>query len=127
MLPYPSGRFGAEFAFVWLWLLVEPARLFLGEAATWQRRGRARMASRTGASACQRMASNTSASAPREPALRSPLASHQTRLGPPRAGGGGTGSKGNKTEQPGPLAFSLLLALPCVAFLVYYLRFQTFV
>jgi hypothetical protein len=37
------------------------------------------------------------------------------------------GSKGNKTEQPGPLLFSLLLALPVVAFLVYYMRFQTFV
>ena len=37
------------------------------------------------------------------------------------------GSKGNKTEQPGPLAFSMLLAVPCVAFLVYFIRFQTFV
>jgi transmembrane protein 216 len=28
-LPYPAGRFGAEFALQWLWLLVEPPRLFL--------------------------------------------------------------------------------------------------
>ncbi|GBF88318.1 transmembrane protein [Raphidocelis subcapitata] len=65
-LPYPPGRFAAEFTFVWLWLLVEPGRLFLG-------------------------------------------------------------SKGNKTEQPGPLLFSLLLAVPIVAFLVYHVKFQTYV
>lgn len=29
VLPYPEGRFGAEFAFLWLWLLVEPPRLLL--------------------------------------------------------------------------------------------------
>jgi hypothetical protein len=29
-LPYPRGRFAAEFAFVWLWVLVEPARIFVG-------------------------------------------------------------------------------------------------
>ncbi|KAI8468271.1 MAG: hypothetical protein J3K34DRAFT_523069 [Monoraphidium minutum] len=66
VLPYPSGRFAAEFTFLWVWLLVEPARIFLG-------------------------------------------------------------SKGNKTEQAGPMLFSLLLSLPVVALLVYYLRFQTFV
>jgi hypothetical protein len=37
------------------------------------------------------------------------------------------GSKGNKTEQPAPLAVSVLLAVPGAAFLAYYLRFQTFV
>jgi len=30
-LPYPDGRFAAEFVFQWVWLLVEPVRLFLGE------------------------------------------------------------------------------------------------
>ncbi len=35
VLPYPDGRFAAEFTFQWLWLLVEPARLFLGEDSAW--------------------------------------------------------------------------------------------
>jgi hypothetical protein len=30
-LPYPQHRFAAEFAIQWLFLLVEPSRLFLGE------------------------------------------------------------------------------------------------
>jgi hypothetical protein len=38
-----------------------------------------------------------------------------------------TGSKGNKTEQSGPLGFSILLSLPMVVFFVYYLQFQTYV
>lgn len=37
------------------------------------------------------------------------------------------GSKGNKTEQAPPLLLSLLLSAPMVAFLVYYLQFQTYV
>lgn len=32
-LPFPPGRFAAEFVFLWLWLLVEPSRLFLGARA----------------------------------------------------------------------------------------------
>lgn len=32
-LPYPEGRYAAEFVFLWLWLLMEPARLFLGTCA----------------------------------------------------------------------------------------------
>lgn len=38
-----------------------------------------------------------------------------------------TASKGNKTEQTAPLAFSILLALPMVVFFAYYLHFQTYV
>lgn len=37
------------------------------------------------------------------------------------------GSKGNKTEQSAPLAFSILLTLPMIIFHVYYLQFQTYV
>lgn len=37
------------------------------------------------------------------------------------------GSKGNKTEQSGPLVFSILLSCPMVVFFVYYLQFQTYV
>jgi hypothetical protein len=37
------------------------------------------------------------------------------------------GTKGNKTEQPGPLLFSLLLAGPVIAFYVFYMQFQTYV
>jgi len=33
-LPYPQHKFAAEFAIQWLFLLVEPARLFLGEQHT---------------------------------------------------------------------------------------------
>jgi hypothetical protein len=38
-----------------------------------------------------------------------------------------TGSKGNKTEQPAPLLFCLLLTAPALAYLLYFIRFQTFV
>jgi hypothetical protein len=31
MLPYPQHKFAAEFAIQWLFLLVEPSRLFLGK------------------------------------------------------------------------------------------------
>eukprot|EP00878_Enallax_costatus_P024538 GHUV01026191.1.p1 GENE.GHUV01026191.1~~GHUV01026191.1.p1 ORF type:complete len:112 (+),score=27.33 GHUV01026191.1:288-623(+) len=65
-LPYPQQKFAAEFVVQWLFLLVEPTRLFLG-------------------------------------------------------------SKGNKTEQSGPLLFSVLLCGPMIAFFVYYLQFQTYV
>lgn len=37
------------------------------------------------------------------------------------------GSKGNKTEQSGPLIFSVILAGPVIAFSVYYIKFQTYV
>lgn len=33
-LPYPQQKFAAEFAIQWLFLLVEPSRLFLGESMT---------------------------------------------------------------------------------------------
>lgn len=33
-LPYPQQKFAAEFAIQWLFLLVEPSRLFLGELPT---------------------------------------------------------------------------------------------
>jgi hypothetical protein len=37
------------------------------------------------------------------------------------------GSKGNKTEQSGPLMFCVLLACPMIAFFVYFLQYQTYV
>ncbi|GFH28575.1 uncharacterized protein HaLaN_27086, partial [Haematococcus lacustris] len=36
-------------------------------------------------------------------------------------------SKGNKTEQVGPLLFSFILALPVLGLYIYYIRFQTYV
>lgn len=65
-LPYPNRNFAAEFTFHFLWLLVEPARIFLM-------------------------------------------------------------TKGNKTEQSGPLVYSLLLTLPVVGYYVYFIAFQTYV
>jgi hypothetical protein len=37
------------------------------------------------------------------------------------------GTKGNKTEQAGPLLYSTMLAAPAIAFYVYFMQFQTFV
>lgn len=65
-LPYPSNNFGVEFAFIWLYLLIEPVRIFLG-------------------------------------------------------------SKGNLSETSGPLVYSVVLALPLIAFHVYYMGYQTYV
>jgi hypothetical protein len=110
-LPYPRGRFEAEFTFQFLWLLVEPPRLFLGA-----QKGKVQATPET---------------KPRSENMRScSLASGPSRIAaqpqyPPHAPH--PGSKGNKTEQPGPLVCSLLLSVPMVAFLMYYLRFQTFV
>lgn len=123
VLPYPPGRFAAEFTFQWLWLLVEPGRLFLGAppspppAAGAARRRRVNCWARPEPAPDNR----TPPSPPPGPhhpdlPLPTPPPSNQQ-----------PGSKGNKTEQPGPLLFSLLLAVPMAAFLAYYVKFQTYV
>eukprot|EP00899_Mesostigma_viride_P025329 jgi/Mesvir1/5981/Mv00735-RA.1 len=65
-LPYPDKSFAMEFIFLWLYLLVEPVRLFLG-------------------------------------------------------------SKGNKTEQSGPIVWCFLLSAPVIALHIFYLLFQTYI
>lgn len=160
-LPYPQQKFAAEFVVQWLFLLVEPTRMFLGEHSK-AYRGRVppcnRLQQACEGTADSRMAMQWTCSngpaamdlqtdvcwAPCFPSTScvhslvgsvwqlSTEAAHvlplcnQQKLNA-QCTCCPAGSKGNKTEQSGPLLFSVLLCGPMVAFFVYYLHFQTYV
>jgi hypothetical protein len=154
-LPYPQQKFAAEFAIQWLFLLVEPSRLFLGESVTrsWPQgltvMGCNIQVDTSLQANAVRLAGTTQQQ--QKPLLlmqwRTPHRNSQhgwhacsvlytTASWCPAAAAlalhnmlmlFAAASKGNKTEQSAPLLFSILLSLPMIAFHVYYLQFQTYV
>ena len=97
-MPYPTAALSAELAFVLLYCLIEPIRLYLGTAS--------RASTGSGARASH-----------------PPISARCSPARPPAR----AGSRGNKTEALRPLASSLALALPVAVFHVYCLCLQTHV
>lgn len=104
MLPYPRAVIDWEVVFIFLWALVEWARLYLGEwqEEQWEKQGAA-------------IAFKVQIV---EPSLSLTLG----LLHSPSAA-----SRGNKTELLSPLTMSLALAVPVAVFHIYYLQLQTYV